>query len=241
VGSVSQASTDYEAAPYGEDYDEAAALSFARSRLNSASETATETLTEWKTASADWKAKKNTAAVLIADWMRREPLYYPNFAPKRAVLDFLVKKKTDHIGADVTPDTETPKIGSPKVIKASTNTSAGPEPIPTPAYPTRVRSTEPLEGERFPATRTDEIGLDYVYNLNDDDLRYAINEMYARFGMTFKDKSYQANFEGKSWYQPNDEWTPAQIKRAMTARERTNLEVLVGERNSRRVNTNVDG
>ncbi|PQV64091.1 YARHG domain-containing protein [Abditibacterium utsteinense] len=252
-GAVSKASRDYAAAPYGEDYAETAALNFARSRLASADESTKSALDDWKTASDDHKEKKASAAVVVADWMRNEPLYYPNFAPKRAILDLLVKKKRDYIGAEVSNGGATKNEGNSRsapsnILETSSDSSSSdasvssnsepspvavPKPSPTPSAPTRVRSLEPLEGERFSATRTDIINSDSAAEMSDEDLRYAINEMYARFGMTFKNKEYQAQFEGKSWYSPNERWKPAQIKRAMTSRERANLDVLVAERSAR--------
>ena len=252
-GAVSKASRDYAAAPYGEDYAETAALNYARSRLASAGETTKSALDEWKVASDNHKEKKASAAVVVADWMRNEPLYYPNFAPKRAILDLLVKKKRDYIGDEVPSGNSTKNGGKsksapPNVIETSsdadssdatasdTSTShsvAVSKPSPTPSAPTRVRSLAPLDGERFSVTRTDEITTDFAAELSDDDLRYAINEMFARFGMTFKDKEYQAQFEGNDWYSPEDKWKPAQIKRAMTARERANLDILSAERSAR--------
>lgn len=237
---MSKARRDYEAAPYGEDYTETAALNFARSRLDSASESAKAAFDEWKEASDKWKEKKDSAAVVIADWMRDEPLHYPNFAPKRAIAGLLVKKKTNYISAETSGEGTSKKAAkntaSPLVETSSGSTSTGdiePKPSPTPSAPTRARSSQPLDGELFSETRTDEITADYASQLSDDDLQYAINEMFARFGMTFKDRELQAQFEGKSWYSPNDRWKPDQIERAMTARERQNLAILTAERSAR--------
>ena len=96
-----------------------------------------------------------------------------------------------------------------------------------------MRAAKPLDGERFPATRMEDIGEDYASNLSDADLRYAINEMYARYGLSFKDKSLQSQFETTTWYHPNDKWTLAQVKAAFSQRERDNLDALVSERDSR--------
>lgn len=240
VGAVSKARRDYEAAPYGEDYVETAALNFARSRLDSASENVKAAFEEWKEASDRWKEKKDSAAVVIADWVRNEPLHYPNFAPKRAIMSLLVKKKAAYIGVGTsgegTPRKATRSTSSPIAETPSGNTSTGdiePKPSPTPNAPTRVRSSQPLDGELFSQTRTDEISADYAAQLSDEDLRYAINEMFARFGMTFKDKELQSQLEGKSWYSPNERWKPDQIERAMTSRERQNLAILTSERSAR--------
>lgn len=75
---------------------------------------------------------------------------------------------------------------------------------------------------------------DYANSLSDDDLRYAVNEMYARYGLTFKDKTLQGQFEQTTWYRPNQAWTMPQVERAFTPRERTNFDLLVAEREARR-------
>ena len=57
--------------------------------------------------------------------------------------------------------------------------------------------------------------------------------MYARYGLTFHDKTLQREFEATTWYHPNAKWTMPQVKRAFSDRERANLDVLVSERNAR--------
>ena len=58
--------------------------------------------------------------------------------------------------------------------------------------------------------------------------------MYARYGMTFKDKSLQAPFEECSWYHPDDRWKPSQIEKQLSKTEKANLKILVELRNLRR-------
>ena len=70
--------------------------------------------------------------------------------------------------------------------------------------------------------------------MSDDDVRYAINEMFARYGMTFRDKDLQAEFEPYKWYRPNENWTPGQIERAFSKREKHNADLLAAERNARK-------
>lgn len=111
---------------------------------------------------------------------------------------------------------------------------------PAASTPTRVVSDKPLDGERFPQTRMYDMDASEVSQMGDDDLRYAINEMYARYGMTFKSKKYQDNFNGLTWYHPVERWTPEQIEKVFTATERKNLAVLISER-TRRQNGAGDG
>ena len=122
-----------------------------------------------------------------------------------------------------------------------------PEPSATPDEPADVAATdEPvrddspdrLPGERFAQTRTRELSPDGLTQLSDEDLRYMTNEMFARYGQTFGDKSYQAQFEDKSWYRPNAKWSSSRIRRAFTDLEKENLKLLIQERNRRKANQN---
>ena len=69
--------------------------------------------------------------------------------------------------------------------------------------------------------------------MSDEDVRYAINEMFARYGMTFRDKDLQAQFEPYKWYQPNEKWKPNQIERQFSKREKYNADLLAAERTAR--------
>lgn len=43
---------------------------------------------------------------------------------------------------------------------------------------------------------------DEIYDLTQEEMRIARNEIYARLGRTFSDESLQEYFESKSWYEP---------------------------------------
>ena len=107
---------------------------------------------------------------------------------------------------------------------------------PTPALDGPIRDDSPdrLPGERFAQTRTRELSPDGLTRLADEDLRYMTNEMYARYGMTFGDKSYQAQFEDKPWYRPNPKLSSGRIRRAFTDLEKENLKLLIQERARRK-------
>ncbi len=107
---------------------------------------------------------------------------------------------------------------------------------PTPALDAPIRDDSPdrLSGERFAQTRTRELSPDGLAQLSDEDLRYMTNEMFARYGQTFGDKSYQAQFEDKPWYRPNPKWSSAKIRRAFTELEKSNLKLLIAERARRK-------
>jgi len=87
--------------------------------------------------------------------------------------------------------------------------------------------------EFFPQTSRRRLTQSEVENMSDGDLRLAINEMYARYGLTFKDKSLQARFEGLGWYHPRDERTYEVINDLFSDTERYNRDLLAQERKSR--------
>ena len=233
---VTEANTAYLAAPYGYDYAEKAQLDIARARVTSMSEGSKDAFDEWKTARDDLKTKENSAAVTVADWMRNEPNWYPNFAPKRNVAELLRRKKLDYVGAESGSSGETASATKTSDNKNSTPKTENVEPQPTrtQAVPTRVHTLEELPGERFPETRTRDLDAEEIAQMSDEDVRFAINEMFARYGMTFRDKDLQAQFEPYKWYQPNDKWTPNQIERQFSKREKRNADLLAAERNDRK-------
>ena len=62
-------------------------------------------------------------------------------------------------------------------------------------------------------------------------LRYAVNEMYARHGATFpSEPPIQAQFREFSWYHPNPKLTVEQIEASFSQIEKDNLELLAQER-----------
>jgi hypothetical protein len=62
-------------------------------------------------------------------------------------------------------------------------------------------ATEPaLDGEKYPMTRTDMISRDDISNWSFSQVRYAINEMYARHGYDFPKKEIKNVFLKYQWY-----------------------------------------
>ncbi len=136
-----------------------------------------------------------------------------------------------------TPEpTPTPEpTDEPQTAPDDSDAEPTPEPTTSDAdAPTRDDSPEPLPGERFAQTRTRELSPDGLAKLSDDDLRYMTNEMFARYGQTFGDKDYQAQFEDKPWYRPNPKWSSSRIRRAFTELEKDNLKALITERARRK-------
>ena len=83
-----------------------------------------------------------------------------------------------------------------------------------------------LEGEQFPATREQEITMADANELELSDIRYAINEMLARHGATFKDAKTRKTFEEFSWYQARPDTSTEDIEGEFTDIEKHNIAVL---------------
>ena len=175
-------------------------------------------------------------------------------APLNPDLDAPAPTPPDPTAPAATPPAEIPTPAPAPVEAAPAQESApteptapAPEPQPaqqlTPAaqpaptasdFPAREDAPAALPGERFPQTRLRALAPDELRSLSDDDLRYATNEMFARYGQTFGDQNYQAQFESAPWYRANPRASSAKIRRAFTDREKSNLKLLIQERARRR-------
>jgi hypothetical protein len=83
-----------------------------------------------------------------------------------------------------------------------------------------------LPGERFPATRLDELTVSDVNESSLSDINYAINEMFARHGAEFKDRKVTKQFEQFSWYNPRPGLSLDEIETEFSDVEKQNLKVL---------------
>ena len=93
------------------------------------------------------------------------------------------------------------------------------------------RLNAPMEGERCPETRLRRLEPAYAEKLSKSELRYAINEMYARHGALFPQKELSALFANKKWYRPRPGVSFDEIERSKFSEiERFNLKVLVDAR-----------
>ena len=81
-------------------------------------------------------------------------------------------------------------------------------------------------GERFPATRLNELTVPDVSESSLGDITYAINEMFARHGAEFKDKKVTKEFEQFSWYTPRPGLSLDEIETEFSDLEKQNLKVL---------------
>jgi hypothetical protein len=93
---------------------------------------------------------------------------------------------------------------------------------------------DPLPGERYPETRTRLLRNSEVTELNSAQLRYAINEMFARRGACFPQRELTSQFGQFSWYRPRPGLTFDQVEAEFSRIEKTNLELLAAVRESRR-------
>ena len=83
-----------------------------------------------------------------------------------------------------------------------------------------------LPGERFPATRLDELTVEDVNESSLNDIKYAINEMFARHGAEFEDKKVTKQFEQFPWYNPRSGLSFDDIETEFSDLEKQNLRVL---------------
>lgn len=85
-------------------------------------------------------------------------------------------------------------------------------------------------GERFPETRLQLLGPLELMDMNLNDLRYAINEMYARRGAVFNNAEIARSFTTKEWYKPRPGVSFQEIEADFSEIEADNLRLLAKER-----------
>jgi DNA polymerase III delta subunit len=84
-----------------------------------------------------------------------------------------------------------------------------------------------LDGEQYPQTRLRILTAEDVKGLSITQLRYAINEMYARYGATFPNTpAIRRLFEKFYWYHPNTSLSYEAIDQLMSDVERQNVKFL---------------
>ena len=145
-------------------------------------------------------------------------------------------KGTKSAAAKVAASIQDFRITLPRQERAQTSAANH---VWSPKAPSHVAPTVPASnaktqadrsGERYPQTLDSSLSLDDVERLSSAQLRYAINEIYARHGLVFRDKQIQRNFERMKWYSPQASLKPAQIEERFTPLERANLEILAQAR-----------
>lgn len=101
----------------------------------------------------------------------------------------------------------------------------------------RPARAEPVAmvGERYPETRLEKLDENFTRELGDSQLRYAINEMFARHGAVFPQQEIDRVFDSMSWYRPDPRLSFDQIEnQRFTDLEKVNLKLLGIARNERK-------
>jgi len=83
-----------------------------------------------------------------------------------------------------------------------------------------------MEGERYPQTRMGPIRTDELYGWTEENLQYAINEVFARHGASFTDRKISALFTRFAWYHPKPELSMEQIESSFSDLEQQNVRIL---------------
>lgn len=90
-------------------------------------------------------------------------------------------------------------------------------------------------GERYPETRVEKLDESFTRSLGDSQLRYAINEMFARHGAVFPQQEINRVFDPMPWYRPDSRLSFDQIEtQRFTDLEKTNLKILGTARDERK-------
>ncbi|MBC8065899.1 MAG: YARHG domain-containing protein [Chlorobia bacterium] len=85
-------------------------------------------------------------------------------------------------------------------------------------------------GEHFPETRQRKLSATEVSGWQFKKVRYAINEIFARHGATFKTDSIRKQFESMSWYEPIVGRDPQSVLGLLSGVEKHNLKLLGARR-----------
>ena len=114
--------------------------------------------------------------------------------------------------------------------------TATPTPTATPV-PTVTATPVPTVGASdsdyiIPDSSSRILSRSEIESLSDEDLRLAINEIYARHGRKFQSEELQTYFNGKAWYHPSveaEDFTESMLNET----ERQNVMVMAEVQNSR--------
>ena len=89
------------------------------------------------------------------------------------------------------------------------------------------------EGIIFPNSSDELIDESDISILSDEELRYAINELYAKHGYIFKDDQLKAYYEKYEWYDPSVKPDDFSVD-LFNDVEKENIEAMQKERDSRK-------
>ena len=162
-----------------------------------------------------------------------------------AITDLGLKYKVEFEYSDSVPEdyviSQSPSEGT-KAVKGDTVffvISKGKDPEKSSHNDTSSYSSSKEESS-YTADEMDSFGLGSstryltlkdLSGMNDDQIQYAINEIYARNGYLFEDDPYKSYFRSKSWYDPDTHDKDVAVSR-MNNYEKENLKVMAKYRNS---------
>ena len=124
-----------------------------------------------------------------------------------------------------TPPARTPPASTPPA-------STPPVPTPIPVNAPRSAFSEPFPGEHYPQTRLRQLQQEELKKWSAEELRYAINEMYARRGADFANKEIKTTFSKFPWYQPQRGKSYDAAEAEFSAIEKYNVDLLGNYRSS---------
>ena len=137
-----------------------------------------------------------------------------------------VESATDEV-AEGPPDQ--PESGSPNEMTTETSNPASGENAEAGDETQTASASEQaqeLQGEKFPATREEEITIQNANELELADIKYAIFEMFARHGAEMHDAQMKKAFSEFSWYQPREGFSFDEAEKEFSEIEKHNLAVL---------------
>jgi hypothetical protein len=91
-------------------------------------------------------------------------------------------------------------------------------------------NADPFPGERFPESRTRMMDSGKINSMTQDNVRYAINELFARHGAWLAKDDVRAEFERLPWYKPQKGVSLDEIEKRFTDIEKANLDALAAYR-----------
>lgn len=178
------------------------------------------------------RALAQTQRELLLHWRSEHGLATAVFQASPFIIS-ISKGRTEEQSTEVEPLRAAGWIPSSSVTSAPLSRTLAPVVNPTAAAPSTTpgSSSTPLPGEKYPQTRLRALTEDEVSGLTFGQVRYAINEMFARHGAVFSKPEIQEVFDGKSWYERVPDLTFDEIEELyFSETEQENLKLLGAHR-----------
>jgi hypothetical protein len=99
--------------------------------------------------------------------------------------------------------------------------------------PVRSNVVNKSEGSVHPETGSHLLKEEDVSRWSKEQIQYALNEIYARYGLYFKDENVRSRFLKFDWYQPDQSRGIEQIETMFSDIEKANVKLLGEARNSK--------